>query len=135
MDVPKNFFYTRDHLWIYPEGNRSRIGITDYSQGELGEIVFIDLPEIDDEIEMAAPFGIIESETAVSDLTAPVSGDIVEVNLDLIENPDVVNEDPYGEGWLISVQMHDSDQIDTLLKPEEYEDYIAGLGDEDEEEE
>ncbi len=133
MDVPKNFLYTRDHLWIKPEGNRSRVGVTDYSQGELGEVIFIDLPDLDDEVGMAAPFGIIESETAVSDLTAPVSGEVVEVNSDLVESPELVNEDPYGEGWLISIQMHDSDQIDILMKPEEYEDYIADLGDEEEE--
>jgi glycine cleavage system H protein len=132
MDVPRNFLYTRDHLWIKPEGNRSRVGVTDYSQGELGEVVFIDLPDLDDEVGMATPFGIIESETTVSDLTAPVSGEIVEVNSDLVESPELVNEDPYGEGWLISIEMHDSDQIDTLMKPEEYEDYIADLGDEEE---
>ena len=132
MDVPKNFLYTRDHLWIKPEGNRSRIGVTDYSQEELGEVVFVDLPDPDTEVQMAAPFGIIESDTAVSDLTAPVSGEVAEVNSDLADSPELVNEDPYGEGWLLTILMSDPDQIDTLMASEEYEDYISGLGDDKE---
>jgi len=132
MDVPKNFLYTRDHIWIKPEGNRSRIGVTDYSQEELGEVVFVDLPDPDTEVQMAAPFGIIESDTAVSDLTAPVSGEVAEVNSDLADSPELVNEDPYGEGWLLTILMSDPDQIDTLMASEEYEDYISGLGDDKE---
>lgn len=127
MDVPKNYLYTRDHLWINPEGNRSRVGVTDYWQGELGDVVFVDLPDLDDEVQMAASFGIVESDRAVSDLTAPVSGEIQDVNSDLVESPELINEDPYGEGWLVVIQMAEPDQVDTLMTSEEYEDYIAGL--------
>jgi len=129
MDVPRNYLYTRDHLWIKPEGNRSRVGVTDYSQEELGDVVFIDLPDPGDDVQMAASFGIIESDNAVADLVAPVTGDIAEVNSDLTESPELVNEDPYGEGWLVTIQMSEPDQIDNLMPSEEYEDYIAGLGD------
>ena len=129
MDVPRNFLYTRDHLWIKPEGNRSRIGVTDYSQEELGDVVFIDLPDPGDDVQMAAPFGIIESGKAVADLIAPITGEIAEVNSGLTDSPELINEDPYGEGWLVSIQMSEPDQIEILMPPEEYEDYIAGLGD------
>lgn len=127
MDVHKDCLYTRDHLWVRAEGNQAVIGVTDFSQGELGEVVFLDLPEVDDELSVAVPFGIVESDRTVSDMTAPLSGEVVEINSDLRESPDLVNEDPYGEGWLIRLEMDESDQLDALMTPEEYEDYIADL--------
>jgi glycine cleavage system H protein len=93
----------------------------------LGEAIFVDLPDVEDDIEITGTFGIIESNRTVSDMTAPVTGTVMEVNLDLERGPELINEDPYGEGWLIRVQLDDPQQIDSLMAPEEYEDYIADL--------
>ena len=131
MNVPRNCSYTRDHFWVRPEGNEALIGLTDYLQEELGEAVFVDLPDVGDDIEMAGTFGIIESTRAVSDITAPVSGRVKEVNFDLEGGPELINEDPYGDGWLVRVQLDDPLQIDSLMTPEEYEDYISDLALED----
>jgi glycine cleavage system H protein len=127
MNVPRNCRYTRDHFWVRPEGNEALIGLSDYLQAELGEVIFVDLPDIDDDIEIAGTFGIIESTRTVSDMTAPVTGTVMEVNLDLEGGPELINEDSYGEGWLIRVQLDDSGQIDSLMTPEAYEEYIADL--------
>jgi len=127
MNVPRNCRYTRDHFWVRPEGNEALIGLSDYLQAELGEIIFVDLPDIEDDIEIAGTFGIIESTRTVSDMTAPVTGTVMEVNLDLEGGPEFINEDPYGEGWLIRVHLDDSQQIDSLMTPEAYEEYIADL--------
>ncbi len=127
MNVPRNCRYTRDHFWVRPEGNEALIGLSDYLQAELGEIIFVDLPDIEDDIEIAGTFGIIESTRTVSDMTAPVTGTVMEVNLDLEGGPEFINEDPYGEGWLIRIQLDDSQQIDSLMTPEAYEEYIADL--------
>ena len=127
MNVPRNCRYTRDHFWVRPEGNEALIGLSDYLQAELGEIIFVDLPDIDDDIEISGTFGIIESTGTVSDMTAPVTGTVMEVNLDLEGGPELINEDSYGEGWLIRVQLDDSQQIDSLMTPEAYEEYIADL--------
>ena len=131
MNVPRNCRYTRDHFWVRPEGNEALIGLSDYLQAELGEIIFVDLPDIEDDIEIAGTFGIIESTRTVSDMTAPVTGTVMEVNLDLEGGPEFINEDPYGEGWLIRIQLDDSQQIDSLMTPEAYEEYIADLVQED----
>jgi glycine cleavage system H protein len=127
MNVPRNCRYTRDHFWVKPEGNEALIGLSDYLQTELGEAIFVDLPDVEDDIEITGTFGIIESNRTVSDMTAPVTGTVMEVNLDLERGPELINEDPYGEGWLIRVQLDDPQQIDSLMAPEEYEDYIADL--------
>lgn len=127
MNVPRNCLYTRDHFWVRPEGNQAFIGLSDYLQQELGEVIFVDLPDVGDDIEIAGTFGIVESTRAVSDMTAPVSGTVVQTNLDLEGAPELINEDPYGDGWLIRVQLDDPAQIDALMTPEEYEDYIDDL--------
>lgn len=127
MNVPRNCRYTKDHFWVRPEGNEAFIGLSDYLQGELGEVIFVDLPDVEDDIEINGTFGIIESTKAVSDMTAPVTGTVTEVNLDIEGGPELINEDPYGEGWLIKVQLDDPQQIDSLMAPEAYEDYIADL--------
>ena len=127
MNVPRSCVYTKDHLWVKPEGNEAVIGLSDYLQKELGEIIFIDLPDAGDDIEMAGNLGIIESTRSVSDMTAPLSGTVKEINSDLETGPDLINEDPYGEGWLLRVELDDPVQIDSLMVPEEYEDYIADL--------
>jgi glycine cleavage system H protein len=127
MNVPRNCRYTRDHFWVRPEGNEAVIGLSDYLQSELGEAIFVDLPDVEDDIEITGNFGIIESTQTVSDMTAPVTGTVMEANLDLEGGPELINEDPYGEGWLIRVQLDDPQQIDSLMTPEAYEDYIADL--------
>jgi glycine cleavage system H protein len=127
MNVPRDCRYSRDHFWVKPEGNEALIGLSDYLQTELGEAIFVDLPDVEDDIEVTGTFGIIESNRAVSDMTAPVSGTVMDVNLDLERGPELINEDPYGEGWLIRVQLDDPQQVDALMAPEEYEDYIADL--------
>jgi len=127
MDVPRSCLYTRDHFWVLPGGNTATIGVSDTFQEELGEVLFVDLPEVDDEIVFLGAFGVIESENAVSDLIAPVSGTVINVNSDLESSPELINEDPYGEGWLVRVQLDSPEQVESLLTPEEYEEYIAGL--------
>ena len=131
MNVPRNCRYTRDHFWVRHEGNEAVIGITDYLQDELGDIVFVDLPETDDDIEAQGTFGIVESDRAVADLITPVSGTVVQICTDLEEGPELINEDPYGEGWLVRVELDDPEQLDALMTPEDYEDYIADLGEEE----
>ena len=127
MNVPRNCRYTKDHFWVRPEGNEAIIGLSDYLQEELGDAIFVDLPDIEDDIEISDTFGIIESTSAVSDMTAPVSGTVTVVNLELEGAPENINEDPYGDGWLIRVQLDDPQQIDSLMTPDEYEEYIADL--------
>ena len=127
MDVPRNCRYTRDHFWIRPEGNTAVVGVSDYLQDEMSEVVFVDLPDVDDEVTFLGTFGIIESEVSVSDLIAPVSGTVTQINPDLENSPELVNEDPYGEGWLIRVLIDNPDEVESLMTPEEYEVYITDL--------
>jgi len=127
MNIPGNYRYSKDHFWVKPEGNEALIGLSDYLQEELGDAIFVDLPDVEDDIEVSGTFGIIESTRAVSDMTAPVTGTVVQVNADLEAGPELVNEDPYGDGWLIRVQLDDPQQVDSLMTPEEYEEYIADL--------
>ncbi len=131
MNVPRNCRYTKDHFWVRPEGNEAVIGVSDYLQRELGDIVFVDLPEVDDDIEALGTFGIIESDKAVADLITPVTGTVVKIDKALEEGPELVNEDPYGEGWLVRIELDDPEHLDALMTPEEYEDYISDLGEEE----
>ena len=128
MDVPRNCLYSRDHFWVRLEGNFAVAGVTDYLQGELGPVTLVDLPEVGDEVQAMTTFGIIESSHTVADLTSPLSGEVARVNLDLLESPDSINEDPYGDGWLIRILLADHDQVAGLMTPEDYEDYISDLG-------
>ena len=127
MSVPRNCRYTKDHFWVKPEGNDALIGVSEYLQEELGEIVFVDVPDVEDDIVISGTFGIIESTRTVLDLTAPVTGTVKEVNSDIEGSPEIINEDSYGDGWLIKVQLDDPKQIDFLMTAEEYEEYIADL--------
>jgi len=127
MDIPKNCLYSRDHFWTRPEGNEAVIGVTDWAQRELGEIEFVDLPELEEEVDAFVSCGVLESDKAVSDLIVPLSGDVIEVNFDVESSPELVNEDPYGEGWLFRIVIADSEQLSALMTPEEYEDYVIDL--------
>jgi glycine cleavage system H protein len=124
MSTPKELRYTEEHEWVKVEGGNVRIGITDFAQHELGDIVFVELPEVGDEITVNAPFGSVESVKTVSELYAPVSGKIVEINEDLNDNPEFVNESPYEKAWMIVVELSDSSEIDSLMTAEKYEELI-----------
>jgi glycine cleavage system H protein len=125
MEAPPGLKYSKEHEWVASEETLATIGITDHAQEQLGEIVYIELPSIGDKVSKDDPFGVVESVKAVSDIYAPVSGTVVEINEDLAESPEVVNEDPYGDGWLIKVRMTDGSDLEDLMENEEYEEMIA----------
>ena len=126
MNVPDDLRYTNDHEWARLEGDRIRIGITDYAQDALGDVVFIQLPEPETTVEINAAFAEVESTKSVSDVYAPVSGTVVEINSELADSPQRVNDDPYGEGWLCLIQMTDPAQWETLLSAQAYIALIDG---------
>lgn len=123
-EIPEGLLYTQEHEWIRIEGERGTIGITDYAQGELGDIVFAELPEAGDEIEQGEPFGTIEAVKTVEDLYAPVTGVVLEVHEELGEDAVPINSDPYGEGWMIVVRMTRDNELETLLSPQAYGELI-----------
>ena len=120
MNVPAQLKFTKDHEWIKVEGSEALIGITDYAQSELGEIVFVELPATGDSIVAEASFGTVEAVKAVSDLFMPVSGEVIAINPLLEDKPELINEDPYGEGWMIRIQLNNPAQVDGLLSAEAY---------------
>jgi glycine cleavage system H protein len=124
IEIPEELKYTDEHEWTRIEDDLVVIGITDYAQDALGEIVYIELPSEGDEIIKGDSFGGVESTKSVSDLYAPVSGEVVEVNESLLDSPETINEDPYGDGWLIKVRIHDSDEFDELMDSEQYSEFI-----------
>ena len=113
--VPPDLRYTKDHEWVRVEGDTATIGVTDFAAGQLGDVVFVDLPPVGKAIEQFATFGVVESVKAVSDLYAPLSGEVVDVNADLGSKPELVNSDPFGGGWMIKVKVADPAQVDGLL--------------------
>ncbi len=121
------------HAWVRPEGEELLIGISEYATEQLGDIVFIELPEVGATISVDEPFGSIESPKAVEDLIAPVSGEVTRRNDEAVDNPEIVNEDPYGEGWLIAVKPDESTDLDSLMTPEEYNESLEMLEEEDDE--
>jgi glycine cleavage system H protein len=120
MNVPVELKYSEEHEWVKVDGNRVTIGITDFAQSELGDIVFVELPEVGTEVSFSDPFGSVESVKTVSELYAPVSGKIVEVNNVLTDSPEKVNEAPYSEGWMIVVEISDASELDQLWAAEKY---------------
>lgn len=124
IEIPEELKYTDEHEWARVEDDLVVIGITDYAQDALGEIVYIELPSEGDEITKGDSFGGVESTKSVSDLYAPVSGEVVEVNESLLDSPETINEDPYGDGWLIKVRIHDSDEFDELMDGEQYSAFV-----------
>lgn len=121
---PEDYVYSREHLWIRVDGDLATIGITDYAQEKLGEVLSIDLPEIDAEVERDESFGSVESAKAVIELIAPVSGQVVNVNDDILDDVGIVNSDPHDTGWLVVIEMSDLDEIDDLLDARGYNDFI-----------
>ncbi|WP_101294728.1 glycine cleavage system protein GcvH [Halegenticoccus soli] len=124
FDTPDDRRYMESHEWTTTGDGPVRIGITDFAQDELGDVVFVELPDEGDELAKGEEFGVVESIKAVSDLYAPVSGTVTDVNEDLFDQPELVNDDPYGDGWMIEVDPSDADEFDDLLTPEEYEEQI-----------
>src|SRR5215510_3477220 len=127
-NIPEDLSYSKDHEWVRVSGNAATIGITDHAQNQLGDVVYVELPKVGDKFELSEPFGSVESVKAVSEIYMPVSGTVTEVNAALNEAPEKVNEDPYGEGWMIIVKMDDPSQVDSLLSAIEYEDYTKSEG-------
>ncbi|MCI8279753.1 glycine cleavage system protein GcvH [Staphylococcus xylosus] len=125
MAVPSELKYSKEHEWVKVEGNTVTIGITEYAQGELGDIVFVELPEVDDEINEGDTFGSVESVKTVSELYAPVSGKVVESNDELEDSPEFVNESPYEKAWMVKVELSDESQIDELLTADQYSEMIG----------
>lgn len=121
---PEDCLYTREHEWIRVEDDVGVIGITDYAQEALGDIVYVELPSVGDHFSQGEPFGNVESVKAVSELYMPVSGEVVEVNADLAESPQLVNEDPYGDGWMVKIALSDPTELETLMSASEYEEYV-----------
>ena len=120
MNIPSNVKYTREHEWIRVEGNEAYVGITDYAQSELGEIVFVDVDTVGETIDKDEVFGSVEAVKTVSDLNMPVTGEVLEFNEALNDQPELVNNDPYGEGWMIKIAVKDAAELDTLLDAEGY---------------
>ena len=124
MSTPKELRYTEEHEWAKLEDGKIKIGITHFAQSELGDIVFVELPQVGDEIKTNEPFGSVESVKTVSELYAPISGKVVEVNSELEDSPEFVNESPYEKAWMIVVEPTDADEYNTLLTAEQYEELI-----------
>jgi len=123
-NVPKDLKYTREHEWAKPEGDRVRVGITDYAQEQLGDVVFVELPKVGAKVTATKNFGVVESVKAVSDLFAPVSGEVVELNGELSQKPETVNQDPYGRGWMLLVKPSSKGEWDQLLTAQQYEEFL-----------
>ncbi|WP_312763388.1 glycine cleavage system protein GcvH [Epilithonimonas sp.] len=125
MNTPSELKYTKDHEWIKVEGDTATIGITDYAQGELGDIVFVDVDTVDEDLSEGDVFGSVEAVKTVSDLYLPVAGTVLEVNADLEDQPELLNTDPYGKGWIIKLKIADSADLSTLLSAEQYQEVVG----------
>lgn len=130
MDFPADRLYSEYHLWVKMEKDQAVIGITDYAREELGQVDYIELPEVDESVTRNRAFGIIETSKAVTDLIAPISGIVVESNTSLAESPEIVSDDPYGDGWLMAVEPADPEELGELLKRSDYEKLVTSLSEE-----
>ncbi|GIR58774.1 MAG: glycine cleavage system H protein [Crocinitomicaceae bacterium] len=125
MNVPKELKYTKDHEWLSLDGEVATVGVTDFAQSELGDIVYVEVETLDETLEKKEVFGTVEAVKTVSDLFMPISGEVIEFNEKLETNPEVVNEDPYGEGWMIKIRVSDENELNELLSSDEYEGEIS----------
>ena len=125
MDYPEGLKYSKEHEWVLVENDVATIGISEFAQDELGDIVYVELPHVGEKISKDDPFGSVESVKAVSDIFAPISGSVIEVNDTLPDSPEIINEDPYGDGWLIKVQMTDKDELKELMSSDDYAEYVV----------
>ena len=128
MTIPADLRYTKEHEWARLEGTRVRVGITAYAQDQLGDVVFVELPKVGAKVTQHKGFGVVESVKAVSDLFAPMSGEVAEINAQLVKKPETVNQDPYGQGWMIVVAPADAKEWDQLLTAAQYSEFIAQGG-------
>ncbi|MGG8496355.1 glycine cleavage system protein GcvH [Tenacibaculum sp. TC6] len=126
MNIPSELKYTKDHEWVKVEGDIATVGITDFAQKELGDIVYVDVDTVDETVEVEEVFGSVEAVKTVSDLFMPLSGEVIEFNEELEDEPELVNSDPYGKGWMIKVKISDESQLEDLLSAEAYQDLIQG---------
>ena len=122
-NVPEDLHYSKDHEWVRVDGDQAIIGITDYAQNSLGDVVYVELPKAGDEFAANEPFGSVESVKAVSEVFTPIAGEVVKINESLADEPETVNSDPYGAGWMIRVKMRNPGEVDSLLTAAEYEDF------------
>ncbi|HUB05739.1 MAG TPA: glycine cleavage system protein GcvH [Myxococcales bacterium] len=125
MAYPDDLKYTKDHEWARPNGKVVTVGITDFAQDHLGDVVYVELPKVGEQVKKGEPFGVVESTKAVSELFAPVSGKVVEVNTPLVDGPESINEDPYEEGWMIQVEVDDAKELDGLMTADAYQKFLA----------
>ena len=125
MNIPSELKYTKDHEWVKKDGNIVTVGITDYAQGELGDVVFVELPQVGDDVSKDDTFGSIEAVKAVADLFCPISGKVTEINENLGDQPDIVNTDPYGQGWMVKIEMSDAGDFDSLMSADDYQAHIG----------
>jgi len=126
MNIPSDLKYTKDHEWVKIEGNTATVGITSFAQGELGDIVYVDVDTLDDSVEKDEVFGSVEAVKTVSDLFMPLTGEVIEFNEGLEDEPEIVNKDPYGKGWMIKIAITDNSQIEELLDAQAYQELIGG---------
>ncbi len=128
MDIPKDLFYTENHEWTLVEGNEATIGITEYAQEEMGDVVFVELPEIGDVFEQFDSFGVVESVKAVSDVYLPIGGEIIAINEGLFDSPELINEEPFEGGWLLKVKIENKDDLEELMDYEDYAEFLEEEG-------
>ena len=124
MNIPENLKYSEEHEWIRADGDNATIGITDFAQGQLGDIVYVEVETVDESLSQKEIFGTIEAVKTVTDLQMPVDGDVIEFNEQLADNPDIINSDPYGEGWIIKVKVKNQSQLENLLSAKDYSEFI-----------
>jgi glycine cleavage system H protein len=124
-NIPEDLHYSKDHEWVRVEGETGTIGITDHAQHSLGDVVYVELPKVGDQFAAHEPFGTVESVKAVSELFTPISGEVVEINESLQDEPEKVNSDPYGAAWMIRIRMREAHEVDSLLNAAEYEDFVG----------
>ena len=129
-DYPENLQYTKDHEWLRVNGGDGTIGITDFAQNALGDVVYVELPKVGDKFEQGDPFGSVESVKSVSELFIPVSGEVTAINEKLLDEPELVNSSPYQDGWMIKLKIKDAGEIDSLLSALEYEDFVKSQSEE-----
>lgn len=125
MDLPEELLYSKEHLWIRLEGTRSVVGLTDYAQEQLGSISALELPDLGDELEQDDSFGTVEARKTVAELYSPVSGLVVEVNTEVLDSPEIVNDDPYDGGWLLVIEMADAEELKLLMSADDYLEQVA----------
>ena len=126
---PEDYYYTKDHEWLKIEGNNATVGVTDFAQKQMGDVVYVELPEIGTKLKFHQTFGVIESVKAVSDVYAPVSGEVTEVNEGLNDSPEILNENPHIKGWIIKLNMEDQSELEKLMSLSDYEKFLEGLED------